>query len=186
MLIPNGRPKGLVLGFARLGRSTYYYQRHLRSSENHRGGRPLLGWSPTVTGQQISDEAVKSCITAAIAGDGVHYGYLRLTCHLRRQYGLVINKKKVYRLCKELNALHLQRRTQVREKRKLARNRVVTGAEPASRPAYHRLSGHTALPEGHRPLHVLDRHPVTHHPAHIARGPDVVGGIALDGHQIGG
>lgn len=127
MLITSGRPKRLVLGFARLGRSTYYYQRCLRSSANHRGGRPLSGWSPTSTGQQISDEAVKSYITAAIAGDGVHYGYLRLTHHLRRQYGLVINKKKVYRLCKELNALHLQRKTQVREKRKLARNRVVTG-----------------------------------------------------------
>lgn len=127
MLVQSGRSKRLVLEFARLGRSTYYYQSCRKGRENRRGGRPQSNYSWTVCGKQVSDESVKGFILAAIDGDGVHYGYLRLTYHLRRQHGLVINKKKVYRLCKELNALHPQRQLRNKERRKVARNRTVTG-----------------------------------------------------------
>jgi putative transposase len=126
VLIQSGRPKRLVLSYVRLGRSTYYYQHCREDKENHRGGRPRPGWSWTTTGERIPDERIKDLISAAIAGDGTHYGYLKLTYHLRRQHGLVINKKKVYRLCKELRALHPQRKVQANGRRKLARNRVVT------------------------------------------------------------
>jgi putative transposase len=50
----------------------------------------------------------------SIAGDGYAYGYRKLTVILRREHQLVINKKKVYRLCKELDILRPQR--QKREK----------------------------------------------------------------------
>lgn len=45
---------------------------------------------------------------------------------IRRQYGLIINKKKVYRLCKELDILKPQRKKKVSYPRKLARNRIIT------------------------------------------------------------
>ncbi len=45
----------------------------------------------------------------AIESDGFAYGYLKLTHLLRREHGLVINKKKVYRLCQELDVLKPQR-----------------------------------------------------------------------------
>lgn len=62
----------------------------------------------------------------AIEGDGYAYGYLKLTHLLRQQHQLVINKKKVYRLCKELGVLKPQRKLKHRYPRKLARNRDIT------------------------------------------------------------
>ncbi|MFD1292167.1 transposase, partial [Laceyella putida] len=41
---------------------------------------------------------------------------------LRRQYRLIINKKKVYRLCKELGILRPQRQKRTSYPRKIARN----------------------------------------------------------------
>lgn len=62
----------------------------------------------------------------SIEGDGYAYGYLKLTYVLRQEHDLVINKKKVYRLCKELGVLKPQRKVKQRYPRKLARNRDVT------------------------------------------------------------
>ncbi|MFC7061684.1 IS3 family transposase [Halobacillus seohaensis] len=41
-----------------------------------------------------------------VEGDGYAYGYRKLAKSLRRQERLVLNKKKAYRLCKELVILH--------------------------------------------------------------------------------
>ncbi len=46
--------------------------------------------------------------------------------HLRREYGLIINHKKVYRLCKELNVLKKQRVKKTKVKRTIAANRTIT------------------------------------------------------------
>lgn len=63
----------------------------------------------------------------AVEGDGAAYGYVKLTHWLRQEYGLVINKKKVYRLCKELDILRPQREIRRRPPRVLARSHEVTG-----------------------------------------------------------
>ncbi|WP_425464860.1 transposase [Paenibacillus piri] len=55
-----------------------------------------------------------------ITGDESIYGYRKLTLCLKRQYGLIINKKKVYRLCRELDILQPQRRKRIHYPRKLA------------------------------------------------------------------
>ncbi|SFV10243.1 HTH-like domain-containing protein [Alicyclobacillus macrosporangiidus] len=55
-----------------------------------------------------------------IACDGYAYGYRKLTHMLRQEHGLVINEKKVYRLCKELGILRPQRKIHPRHPRKLA------------------------------------------------------------------
>ncbi len=44
-----------------------------------------------------------------IDGDGFPYGYKKLTIELKENKALVINHKKVYRLCKELGILRPQR-----------------------------------------------------------------------------
>lgn len=62
-----------------------------------------------------------------IAGEEQIYGYRKLTKCLQRQYHLVLNKKKVYRLCKELGILKPQRRVSAKPPRILARNRTITG-----------------------------------------------------------
>ena len=54
-------------------------------------------------------------------------GYRKLTKMLRRDHGVYINKKKIYRICRE-NELLLEPRSQSsRPARRIARNRVVTG-----------------------------------------------------------
>ena len=62
-----------------------------------------------------------------IAGEEQIYGYRKLTKCLQRQYHLIINKKKVYRLCKELAILKPQRKIKAHHPRRLARNRTITG-----------------------------------------------------------
>ncbi len=48
--------------------------------------------------------------------------------YLKREYGLVINHKKVYRLCKELDILKNQRAIKPKVKRSIAANRIITGS----------------------------------------------------------
>jgi len=55
-----------------------------------------------------------------VAGKENAYGYRKLAICLRRRYNLVINNKKVYRLCKELDKLAPQRRIKVKHPRRLA------------------------------------------------------------------
>lgn len=62
-----------------------------------------------------------------IAGEGECYGYRKLTSRLRKLWNLVINKKKVYQLCKVINVLRPQRKIKVKHP-KLANNRVITGS----------------------------------------------------------
>lgn len=47
--------------------------------------------------------------------------------HLRREYGLIINKKKVYRLSHKLGILRPQRSLKPKCRRRIARNRIIIG-----------------------------------------------------------
>ncbi|GGB63940.1 integrase [Lentibacillus populi] len=90
-------------------------------------GRPAPGYSINEDGKKVSDEQIKEFLLELISGECNGYGYRKLTLALRRdQYKLKINKKKVYRLCKELDILKPQRRKKISHPRKLARNRVIT------------------------------------------------------------
>ncbi|GIO16889.1 integrase [Cohnella xylanilytica] len=60
-----------------------------------------------------------------VAGEEHSYGYVLLTECLRVEHHLVINKKKVYNLCKELDILHPQRRKKTHYPRRLARNHTI-------------------------------------------------------------
>jgi len=76
----------------------------------------------------VSDDQVKEFLADLIDGDGLHYGYVKLTHALRRQFRLVINKKKVYRLCREMRILKPQRKARPKGTHCVARNRVITGS----------------------------------------------------------
>jgi len=55
-------------------------------------------------------------------------GYKKWTVLLRTKYGLIINKKKVYRLCEKLGILKDRKSKQSKHPRRLARNRTITGS----------------------------------------------------------
>ncbi|NLZ54603.1 MAG: transposase [Thermoanaerobacteraceae bacterium] len=53
-----------------------------------------------------------------IEGDGYSYGYKKLNKCLQEDYGLIINHKKTYRLCKELGILLLSMKIPQKRERK--------------------------------------------------------------------
>lgn len=83
--------------------------------------------SLTQTGQVISNSQIEEWLMDLVSGEEHVYGYAMLTECLRIQHGLVINKKKVYRLCKKLGILHPQRRKKNHYPRRLARNHTIDG-----------------------------------------------------------
>ncbi|HAE62432.1 MAG TPA: IS3 family transposase [Eubacteriaceae bacterium] len=127
--ISRGYKAVLVLKIVGLSRSTYYY-RISRTGLTKRvgGGRPCPGYSLDKANNRISDEQIKEWLTELIADEGYAYGYLKLTYALKRNFRLIINKKKVYRLCKELEILRPQRKFKPSFPRKIAKNRVITGS----------------------------------------------------------
>lgn len=119
----------MVLKILRIPRSTYYYRKNYRVEEKKVSeGRPAPGYSNTEDGKKIPDDQIKEFLLEEIAGECHGYGYRKLTVLLQRKYKLRINKKKVYRLCEELDILRPQRRKKVSYPRKLARNRSITGS----------------------------------------------------------
>jgi putative transposase len=76
----------------------------------------------------VCNEQVKEWLCKLISDEGGAYGYKKLTYALGRNYNLVINKKKVYRLCKELDILRPQRKLKKKHPRRLARNCLITAS----------------------------------------------------------
>nr|WP_279236992.1 IS3 family transposase [Heliorestis convoluta] len=72
---------------------------------------------------------MKEWLMELIAGEESTYGYRKLAICLRRNHNLVINNKKVYRLCAELNILNPQRKLKVKYPRRIAINREVTASD---------------------------------------------------------
>jgi putative transposase len=118
-----------VLRICDVPRSTYYYHlKHALNRVSHKsGGRPIPGYSYTRDGKKVTDNRIKLYIQNLLSKEESVYGYRKMTQVLRQRYRLCINKKKVYRLFKELNILLPQREVKNKVPRKLANNRVVTG-----------------------------------------------------------
>lgn len=95
---------------------------------NKAGGRPIPGYSKNKKGKKVTDKKIKQLLMNLINNDDeATYGYRKLTRCLQRKHKLIINKKKVYRLCKELEILLPQREKKNKVSRKLARNHTVDG-----------------------------------------------------------
>ena len=120
----------LVLRIVGVLEATYYHRKKHPPVEERQnnGGRPIPGYSMNLEDQPICDEQIKEWLMELISGEESAYGYRKLTICLKRQHTLHINKKKVYRLCKELDILAAQRRIKVKHPRRLARNREISGS----------------------------------------------------------
>lgn len=113
-----------------------YYEYISRSNKPQAGGenkepakrgRKKPGFSLTVTGEMVCDEQIEEWICDIIGGEGMFYGYMKISAELREEHGLMINKKKVYRLCKELGALFDQREVKSKHPKKVAKKDIVSG-----------------------------------------------------------
>lgn len=118
-----------VLKIVGILEATYYARRKNQGKPKvYNGGRPIPGYSMKKDGQPVADEQIKEWIHEYLADEEAAYGYRKITVCLRRDFGLQINKKKVYRLMKEENLLHPQREKQRKYPRKLANNREITAS----------------------------------------------------------
>ncbi|MBC7344685.1 MAG: IS3 family transposase, partial [Clostridia bacterium] len=129
-----GYSTSLVCDFVGLAPSTFYAVKARRAKEvssgqsrARRGGRPVSSSCRTREGKVVPDEEVKEWLYELISGDGFPYGYRKLTAVLKREYGLIVNHKKVYRLCKELGILLPQRKKKFSRPRQLAQRESVSG-----------------------------------------------------------
>jgi putative transposase len=110
-----------------INRSTYYYRlSHPPKEKPPTGGRPIPGYSYTRDGKKVSDKVIKTYLMDLIEGESGVFGYRKLTIDLRKKHNLRINKKKVYRLCKELDILMPQREKKQSYPRRLAKNHTIT------------------------------------------------------------
>lgn len=114
-----------------LSRSSWYFQGKA-SDEDRRHqntGRPIPGFTVNRDGTIVIDPTISSLLIdyrqqPEYANGG---GYRKLTKMLRRDHGIYVNKKKIYRLCEEASVLLEQRSKSSRPKRLIARNRIITG-----------------------------------------------------------
>ncbi|WP_261134891.1 IS3 family transposase [Bacillus sp. Marseille-Q3570] len=112
-----------------LDRSLYYYhQNKTETQEPLKRGRPVPGFSLDQQGVKVPDEQIEEFLMEAVEDEIGMYGYRKLTHFLQKEHQLIINHKKVYRLCDKLNILLPQREKQTEYPRRLAQNHVITGS----------------------------------------------------------
>lgn len=88
----------------------------------------MPGYSMTVEGEKVSDEQLKEWLLELLEGEEHVYGYKFLARCIRDRYKVKLNKKKAYRLCKELGILKKQRKRASSHPRRLPKNRLITGS----------------------------------------------------------
>lgn len=118
----------IVLKIVGLSKSTYYYHILIENKvriKPENVGRPIVGYSVSVNGSKVCDEEIKEYIMEAIQNEAFYYGYHKITYYLRSNLHLIVNHKKVYRLCKELKILKNQRIIKTPVKSKISVNRIV-------------------------------------------------------------
>lgn len=126
--IEKGYPAQKVCRICGVSRSSYYYHKnHPERQQPVSTGRPIPGYSFDKSGKVVPDSRIKGFLRRLIQGPDAAFGYRKLTVLLRQKYHLIINKKKVYRLCKELGILAPQREITNPVPKRVANNRVVTG-----------------------------------------------------------
>jgi putative transposase len=84
------------------------------------------GYSCTLTDEYVSDEQIKTWLLELLEGEEHVYGYKLLAMCIRNKYKVKLNKKKSYRLCKELGILHNARPKKSSHPRRLPTNHLVT------------------------------------------------------------
>lgn len=92
------------------------------------GGRPIPGYSFNTMGLKVFDGQIEEYIMELIDGEAFGYGYYKIHIMLERRHNLIINPKKVYRLCSKLDILKPQRQRKIKYPRRIARNREITAS----------------------------------------------------------
>jgi putative transposase len=120
-----------VCRMAGLSRSSWYFHGKLpEEDKRHQNtGRPVPGFTRNRDGTLVLDDSVSLLLKRYRErpeyANGA--GYRKLTKMLRREHDIFVNKKKIYRICRENGLLLEQRSKCSRPARRIARNRIITG-----------------------------------------------------------
>ncbi len=92
-------------------------------------GRPYPGYSKDIEGERVSDERLAEILKSyrRRLEFGNWGGCKVLSRYLLRDYGLIVNKKKVYRLCKRESVLLPRSRKKLRRHNRVCVNRRING-----------------------------------------------------------
>lgn len=105
--IEDGYKVSLVLRIVGLPKSTYYYFKNKNSEDRRKynaGAKPK-GYSYNYEGKRVADSEIKDLLRKYQEGRECYYGYRKLKHALLKEHKILVNHKKVYRLCKELKIL---------------------------------------------------------------------------------
>lgn len=79
-------------------------------------------------GYKVPDEQIEEHLMEYYHDDNIGaLGYRKWTTLLNEHQKIIVNKKKVYRLCLKLDILKERKKKQAKHPRRLARNRTITG-----------------------------------------------------------
>lgn len=131
--ILKGHPKFLVLKFIEVSKSKYYEsftEKKGRSpGQSKAKGRPIPGYSKSVDGTIVLDSAIVKILKDY--RDQMEFknagGYQKLYHYLKRDHSIIINPKKIYRLCKENGLLLPRNKKKIKKVRKVCYSRKIDG-----------------------------------------------------------
>ena len=119
-----------ILGFTQVNSSTWYSHMKKKSEDQRKNnkGRPIPGYTTSKDGVIFLDSAVVEILRKYRAQTEFYNaaGYHKLTHYLRRDYGISINHKKLYRLCTEHKLLLPKNKKKRRRSGKVCINREIT------------------------------------------------------------
>lgn len=131
MFIEQGHPTSKVIFYCKIASSTWYYHRKEKASSapQKARGRPFSLYCQNVDGSISSDQKIilnlKKIREMKFFKNGG--GYKKLSKYLRRDFGHIINHKKVYRLCSENGLTLPKKKKNKRRGKRISENREVTG-----------------------------------------------------------
>lgn len=86
----------------------------------------MKGYCLNLDNQMIWDSQICQRILELVKDEAYNYGYRKIAVCLRKKHRIIINKKKVYRLCKDLKILRPPHIRKHQQPRIIAKNRVIT------------------------------------------------------------
>ncbi|WP_319204592.1 transposase [uncultured Ilyobacter sp.] len=94
-----------------LPKSTYYYykdkQKKYKTVKPKRAGAKLKGYIFYFKSEKVSDDKIKELLKSHDVTRECAYGYRKRAHAVKRDWGIILNYKKSYRLCKELKLLRM-------------------------------------------------------------------------------
>ena len=122
-----GYCKSAVLNFCNISSSTYFDSLKLKSASYDKPGRRAPGFSIAKNGSIVLDSVIRDIITDYRAQPYFQNagGSKVLHEYIERDYGLTINHKKIYRICRENKLLLPKNIKKIKINRKLSENRII-------------------------------------------------------------